>query len=213
MYMTLHHTSRDNMKQHDASPAKQSYLCYLSRLTAALNMTRQLAEMACWLEWRCPALWQLAGEAIEARMPVRPSWATLRGGQFIEALKLGGLMAPGLAAEALRPFAELEAVRSAYVANARTFSASRSPLAIVGDRISLNDKTSSDCRSERFGALRARRAAFFAKGRGRPAGDADATGEGGTDDAGAPEPTAARRSTLRTPTASSGRGAHAGRAH
>ena len=189
MYMTLHHASRDNMKKDEPSPAAKSYALFLARQKEAIRVTRHLADMACWLEWRCPELWRLAGESIEQRLPVRPAWTTLRGGQFIEALRLAGLMSPALAAEAMRPFAQLEAVRSAYVVNAPTFG-NRSPLITIAHLESLNEKRASDDRSGRFGSLRSRRVGFLAKGRGRSSGASDSAHQGSGGDAGAPESTA-----------------------
>lgn len=171
---------------HNDPPARRSFAHWARLHEEAKADARRLAELACWVEWRCPELWRQAGDAIARRLPIAPSWSTQRGGQFIEALRLAGVMDPERAAEAMRPYAELEAARVAWRGNAPALGVHSHRLTDKYGRLSEN--TTSDDQASRFGGLRARRAGFLAaRSGGRQRLTSGAHGSS-TGDLGAPEP-------------------------
>lgn len=131
---------------------------------AARADANRVREMAAWVAWRCPQLWQLAGQAIERRLGVRPSPITMQGGRLVEALRLVGVMDAATAAKAMRPYAQLEAIRVAYARQAPAWGVA-SPLCSRLHQKEYADEVASDDEASRAGRRRARRAGV-ASGRG-----------------------------------------------
>jgi hypothetical protein len=118
---------------------------------------RRVADLAGWLQQRCPSLWALGVAAVRQRWGEDVHPLTVGGAGLVLALQQVGVMQDGVAVQQLQPFERLEGLRQHYI-GARGGAGFRD----LQSRIArLDIMWQSDEQAGRKERLRARRARFL----------------------------------------------------
>ena len=166
MYTIVHHRATTLTMGRQLDSEKLQLLHAIEgQKRVCIKAVRRAADMAAWLQQRCPVLWQAGAALARQRWGDRVHPLTLGGAGFVLSLGQGGLVGGKAAARLLQPFERLEQLRGDYWVDPKALGVLEPGTGYYAKRRRIESAklgTESDGQTGRFERLRARRASLTA---------------------------------------------------